>query len=193
MCNLLDLGNRKYTIEEVDLFSQSGQKTFKSLNPSQSMPMIKIKDQILMADPVSLIKYLCKFYSMDGLYPDGDESDKIDQVLEVVFLQFRTTTERLTKLKLMKRALALNRVDVGAQEELSEDEIDRQYNIELMVLTQAIIPQIEKWISANEAGVVLGQDVTVADLVVYQEVKQLLAVTEHEPSKDDLPSFHDWL
>ena len=77
ICNLLDLSNRAYTVEEVDMFSQSGQKTFKSLNPSQAMPVIKIKDQILMADPTSLIRYLCKFYSMDGLYPDGS-ADMID-------------------------------------------------------------------------------------------------------------------
>ena len=69
--NMFDLTDRSYSTEEVDLFSSSGQKNFKSTNPSNCMPMVKVKDELLMADPTSLIKYLCKKYSMDKVYPDS--------------------------------------------------------------------------------------------------------------------------
>ena len=94
---LFELSNRKFTIDEVDVLSAKGIKDFKMNNASQSMPYVTIKDQVLMADANSLIKYLCTFYSMDKLYPKGQDQKKVEQILEVVALQFRVTTDRLTK------------------------------------------------------------------------------------------------
>ena len=64
-----------------------------------------------MADTNSLIKYVCTYFSLNKLYPQDESQKKVEQIMEVVALQFRVTTDRLTKFAIMERAIELNKMD----------------------------------------------------------------------------------
>ena len=89
ICNLFDLSGKKYTSDNsFDYFTEQGQKDFMAFNPSTSQPVVIIDKTNLLADPVTLGKYICRAYLMDDLYPLSDEEDdadcrqKIDLLLE---------------------------------------------------------------------------------------------------------------
>ena len=92
-----------------------------AFNPSQSQPVVIIDKMNLLADPITLGKYICRAYQMQELYPMSDEEEEtetrqtIDHLLEVNQVQFKRTTERLTKLEIQKRTRA-----VGKLTELNE-------------------------------------------------------------------------
>ena len=44
ICNLMDLSGRNYQTEAFNILSAQGQKTYKQLNLSMSMPLVKIQD-----------------------------------------------------------------------------------------------------------------------------------------------------
>ena len=103
ICNLFDLTKRQYSVTECDVFTAEGQKQYELVNAARSMPLVIVNKTNLMADPPTLAKYLCQYYSMESLYPSQSQSIerlRIDTMLEVVYLQFRKATDRLTKFEI---------------------------------------------------------------------------------------------
>ena len=77
--NLFDLSGKKYTSDNsFDYFTEQGQKDFMAFNPSQSQPVVIIDKMNLLADPITLGKYICRAYQMQELYPMSDEEEETE-------------------------------------------------------------------------------------------------------------------
>ena len=72
------------------------------------------------------------------------------------------------------------------------EDVETQNRIEMMVMNDAILPQVDQWLAANGSGYVAGSGLTVADLVVYQEIQQLLKVTEVDVDWNSLDELSKW-
>ena len=109
ICNLLDIGNRAYKVDSVgDIFTEQGQRDELSGNPSRAMPQVLINGTKILADPATLVRHICRSFQMEQLYPLSanmdEEREKIDQILEVCFLHFKLSSDRLVKLTIRSRA-----------------------------------------------------------------------------------------
>ena len=64
--------------------------------------MLTINKQNVVADPATLVQFLCRTYKLDAIYPMGEDSvetrKRIDAILQLTQAQFKVTTDRLTKL-----------------------------------------------------------------------------------------------
>ena len=106
ICNLFDLSGKKYVEDNsFDVFSEAGQKEFVAFNPSESQPVVIIDKVNLLADPATLCKYICRTYQLHDFYPMREEEEEdvqirqtIDRLLEVNQVQFKRTSERMTKM-----------------------------------------------------------------------------------------------
>jgi glutathione S-transferase len=114
VCNILDFSGIGYQDEsQFDFFSETGWGEYSAFNPSQSQPMITINKQNVVADPATLIQYLCRTYKLEKVYPmksDRVETRRrIDALLQLTQAQFKTTTDRLTKLLVQDKARSKHR------------------------------------------------------------------------------------
>ena len=191
MINIFDLANRNYTVDECDVHTLLGMKDYKLNNATQQIPYVTIKDQVIMADTNSLIKYICIYYSMDKLYPQNTHQKKVDQIMEVVALQFRVTTDRLMKFAIMERAIELDKM--GPRTDKLREQIQQEKEIELVVLNQAILPEVENWLGETDSAFLVNEDITAADVVLFHEIVQLTKVTGVELSQSDFPKTVDWM
>ena len=119
ICNLLDIAGKTYELEKAgSLYSSQGQKEYAMLNPSRCQPLVVYNKTHICADPATLAKYLCTVMKLYKLYPkDGAEKIQIDAMLEVVYLQFKRTTDRLIKLHIQKKARELEKMKaLGTQQ-----------------------------------------------------------------------------
>ena len=103
VCNILDTAQRSYRVESAgDIFSEGGQRDEASFNPSRAMPLVVINETKILADPATLIRHICRHFGMEQLYPLSanmqEERQKIDQILEVAYLHFKLSADRLVKL-----------------------------------------------------------------------------------------------
>ena len=74
--NLFDLSGKKYVEDNsFDVFTEVGQKEFVAFNPSQSQPVVIIDKTNLLADPVTLSKYVCRTYRLNDFYPLSDDEE----------------------------------------------------------------------------------------------------------------------
>jgi len=103
VCNIFDTAHRNYRVESAgDIFTEAGQKDEASFNPSRAMPIVVVNDMKILADPCTLVKHLCRNFNMEQLYPIAPNAsadrEKIDQILEVCFLHFKRSSDRLVKM-----------------------------------------------------------------------------------------------
>ena len=70
--------------------------------------------------------------------------------------------------------------------------MEKQRAMELTVLTEAIIPQIENWLTSSEGIYLVDDKMTVADLVVYHELEQLLLVSGKNVDEEKFPAITTW-
>ena len=113
--NLFDVAHRNYKIDSVgDIFTEQGQRDELSSNPSRAMPQVIIHGTKILADPATLVKYISRTFKMEQLYPLStnmeEERQKIDQMLEVCYLHFKVSSDRLVKLTIRSRALAAGKL-----------------------------------------------------------------------------------
>jgi len=88
VCNILEFSGIGYLDEnQFDLFSETGWSDYSAFNPSQSQPMITINKQNVVADPATLIQYLCRTYKLEKVYPmksgKEDSRRRIDALLKL--------------------------------------------------------------------------------------------------------------
>ena len=90
-----------------------------AFNPARTMPLVLINETKILADPATLAKHICRHYKMEQLYPLAANMDlerqKIDQILEVVFLHFKRASDRLCKLSIQDRSIAAQKITLTAQ------------------------------------------------------------------------------
>mmetsp|Transcript_23350 Transcript_23350/g.31267 ORF Transcript_23350/g.31267 Transcript_23350/m.31267 type:complete len:149 (+) Transcript_23350:58-504(+) len=111
VCNIFDFDGRKYRVEQAgDIYTEAGQRDEAQFNPARAIPIVVINDTKILADPATLIRHVCRHYQMEQLYPVANsmtaERQRIDQILSVCFLHFKTTSDRLIKLIIQQRAIA---------------------------------------------------------------------------------------
>ena len=71
--------------------------------------------------------------------------------------------------------------------------MQNEKEIELVVLNQAILPQIEDWLSTANTGFLVNDDITAADLVLYHELLQLNKVSSQSVSESSYPATVNWM
>lgn len=109
ICNLFDLAKRPYKQETVgDIFTAGGLEDSLAFNPARSMPVVIQGETKILADVGTLARYVCRFHQMEQLYPASNameaERQKIDSILDVVFLHFKVNLDRIIKLTMQKKA-----------------------------------------------------------------------------------------
>ena len=101
VCNMFDTVGRKYRVEQAgDILTEAGQRDEASFNPSRAVPIVVVNDVKILADPCTLVKHLCRQFQFEQLYPVLQEAErlKIDKILDVCFLHFKRTSDRIVKL-----------------------------------------------------------------------------------------------
>jgi glutathione S-transferase len=71
LCLLLDINGVTYTFKETtDVFSTEGQTEYSKLNPAGQMPTLIDKGMTIIADPSTILRYVCKTQRIrDSHYP----------------------------------------------------------------------------------------------------------------------------
>src|SRR6056300_1095717 len=73
-----DLAGKAYTEEsKIDVFSESGLFDFNNLNPAMTGVCAYLDKEKVVADPVTLTKFMCRSFQMTDLYPTSDVSKRI--------------------------------------------------------------------------------------------------------------------
>ena len=166
-----------------------------AFNPSQSQPVVIIDKMNLLADPITLGKYICRAYQMQELYPMSDEEEEaetrqtIDHLLEVNQVQFKRTTERLTKLEIQKRTRAVGKLP--ALNEAKKAEFDEEWRAESYLLT-LIFEQLENQLVDADTGFLVTDKISFADLTIFHELVNVTTITEIKPDPDTYPNLDKW-
>jgi len=194
ICNLFDLSGRLYRVEQVgDVFTENGLKDETLFNPARTMPLVMINEIKVLADPATLAKHICRHYNLEQMYPLATNMDrerqKIDQILEVVYLHFKRAADRLVKLTIQDRALAANKITLTAQQ-LAEKDSALAY--EKNVVKEAIMRTVEQWLNETETSYLVSDKVSAADLAVWHEIMQTMTFGELMIDAAEFPRLFEW-
>ena len=83
------------------------------------MPIVIINDMKILADPATLARHICRHFQMEQLYPLSgnmeEERLKIDQILDVCFLHFKRSSDRIVKLMVQERAITAGKLRLSEE------------------------------------------------------------------------------
>ena len=196
ICNIFDIANRAYKVDSVgDIFTEQGQKDELASNPARAMPIVVINSAKILADPCTLVKHICRHFSMEQLYPLSanmeEERQKIDQILEVCFLHFKLSSDRLVKLTIQSRAFAAGKLARWSEEQ--KQQLDEALAYEKNTVQTAIMQTVEQWLNETETSYLVTDKLSAADLAVYHQMKQVLAFSDLTVTQDEFPRMTEWL
>ena len=180
ICNLMDIAKRAYRVESAgDTFTEAGAKDEASFNPSQAMPLVVVNETKILADPATLAKHICRHFQVEQLYPLAanmdSERQKIDQILEVVFLHFKLCGDRLLKLTVRAKAAAAGKLNLTS-EQLASQEAAIAY--EKTVVETAVMRTINTWLEETEVSYLVTDRVSAADIAAFHTLKQAMVFGE---------------
>lgn len=195
ICNLFDIANRSYKVDSIgDIFTEQGQRDELSGNPSRAMPQVLMNGNKILADPATLVKHICRTFKMEQLYPLSanmeEEREKIDQMLEVCYLHFKLSSDRLVKLTIKTRALAAGKLTNMSLEQ--KEEMEQALVYERDTVQTAIMQTVEQWLNDTETSYLVTDKISAADLAIYHQIKQVLAFSNLSVSQADFPRLHEW-
>lgn len=194
ICNLFDLSGRNYKVEQVgEIFTESGLKEETAFNPARTMPLVLINETKILADPATLAKHICRHYNMEQLYPLAANMDrerqKIDQILEVVFLHFKRASDRLCKLSIQERSIASRKISLTVQQLADKD---NAFAYENNVVKEVIMRTVEQWLNETESSYLVTDKVSVADLAVFHELMQAITFAQLTIDAQEFPRLSEW-
>ena len=177
---MFDSVSRNYRVEQAgDIFSEAGQKDEASFNPAQAVPIVVVNNTKILADPCTLVKHLCRHFQMESLYPISSskqaERQKIDQMLQVCFLHFKRCSDRLVKLVIQLRAVAAGKLDLS---DAQKAEKEQALAYEKDAVFSAMMRTVDAWLNESETRYLVQEKACVADLAIYQQLKQVCTFSE---------------
>ena len=192
---LFDIEKVQYKEEsKFDVFTENGINDFTHLNPSMSGVGAYIGTEKIVADGATLIKFMSRTFHLDDLYPveDPEERNQIDCYLDFAFYSLKKTTDRLTKLFIIKNMIAAGKKPAKAAE-YTDEYIAEEWESESVVLLEQIIPSLEESLSSRRTPYLTGTHLTVADLAVFNELLNVLTVLRlSQIDSDKTPLVAQW-
>ena len=102
------------------------------------------------------------------MYPLASKSQearqKIDMILEVVFLHFKRTTDRLVKIYIQKKAVVAGKI---AMSDLQRQQLDEAFEYERTSVFGSVLRTVNTWLEETETSYLCTEKVSAADLAVY--------------------------
>ena len=194
ICNIFDTVSRPYRVESAgDIFTAVGQKDEAAFNPARVQPIVVINDTKILADPVTLVKHVCRNFSLEQMYPLASKSQearqKIDMILEVVFLHFKRTTDRLVKIYIQKKAVVAGKI---AMSDLQRQQLDEAFEYERTSVFGSVLRTVNTWLEETETSYLCTEKVSAADLAVYQQLKQAFAFGAAPIDANEFERLAEW-
>lgn len=130
---------------------------------------------------------------MEQLYPLAQNMDaerqKIDSILDVVFLQFKRCADRIVKLAIQDRAVAAQKITIStAQAAEKEKELAYERNL----FSEIIMRTVEMWLNETETSYLVSDKVSVADLALFHEMMQAIVFGELSINQEEYPRLSEW-
>ena len=186
MCNVLDISGIKYVSDTTtDIFTKSGFEDYKSINPARQMVTVQVGSTSLVSDPANLLRYICK--SQDRtykLYPENKRKS-IDIYLDFIYVMLKRVCNRLTKLRIQREIPNKPGQKIDAKKE-KED-----FDGELAIINETFIVQLEETLEQTKSYLT-GNDMTIADLAYYNELKNVYDLLETSFDQNKFPRTSNW-